>query len=383
MQNQLFINTCIFKENLKIIVSSLIESVWKDKIRSEKIKETIKSACNEIYRGKFEEIKELDEEEMYNSWMNSRINTEKGKSESKEDKEKGKEVDLRKGKSLSLLAEDDEVHSNMIISDIYDKANCDKRLKDCDRELHLGPREHQAIPKSTDVEVSGVSNLKSLNLKSRIKTTRSDSENLGRLGLSDIRDTPNVNKSRNSLNNKPQLKERKYLDVEDSSSDIEEAENQGDSPLLQFRGHPKSQMRSFDRTVNQSLKMNSKAANLVIDEPRYINPKHSSTIREIKRSNMCLKEQYYTNVQNNVKRDRKANTSKIDLIDQKLKHSIKQSTKECHFKLSLTKMHARNRSANSLKCRSYFDEGALLKTEHVKGDTEKRDFPVLKTEFCR
>ena len=65
MHNQLYNNTCIFKENLKLIAAMLIESVWKEKVKAEKIRETIQAACNDIYRGEFEEIKELDEEQMY------------------------------------------------------------------------------------------------------------------------------------------------------------------------------------------------------------------------------------------------------------------------------------------------------------------------------
>ena len=44
IQNQLFTNTMIFKENLKLITCALIDAVWKEKVKTENIAETIKSA---------------------------------------------------------------------------------------------------------------------------------------------------------------------------------------------------------------------------------------------------------------------------------------------------------------------------------------------------
>lgn len=70
-------NTLIFKENLKIITSKLIDTIWKEKIKSEKIQQTIQKAFCQMYKGGFEEIKELDEEHLYNSWVNSCENTER------------------------------------------------------------------------------------------------------------------------------------------------------------------------------------------------------------------------------------------------------------------------------------------------------------------
>ena len=70
-------NTLIFKENLKIITNKLIDTIWKEKIKSETIQQTIQKAFCSMYRGGFEEIKELDEEHLYNSWVNSCENTER------------------------------------------------------------------------------------------------------------------------------------------------------------------------------------------------------------------------------------------------------------------------------------------------------------------
>lgn len=70
-KNQLISNTMIFKENLKIIMNSLVEIMWRDKVKSSNIQETIQNAFQHIYKGGFDEIKEEEEE----NWITSRIET--------------------------------------------------------------------------------------------------------------------------------------------------------------------------------------------------------------------------------------------------------------------------------------------------------------------
>jgi len=55
-------NTLIFKENLKHIFNLLIDIIWNDKIGIEKIQDTIDWASQLIYKGNFDEIPELEEE---------------------------------------------------------------------------------------------------------------------------------------------------------------------------------------------------------------------------------------------------------------------------------------------------------------------------------
>ena len=69
-------NTHIFKENLKIITNVIIESIWKEKVNSEKIDETIQNAFYQSYKGNIVSIQELDEEQLYHSWTNSVENPE-------------------------------------------------------------------------------------------------------------------------------------------------------------------------------------------------------------------------------------------------------------------------------------------------------------------
>lgn len=77
LKAQLTNNTLIFKENLKLITSFLIDAIWNDKISQEKIQNTIDWASKLIYKGNFEEIQEVDEEQLYNSWLNNRTEQER------------------------------------------------------------------------------------------------------------------------------------------------------------------------------------------------------------------------------------------------------------------------------------------------------------------
>ena len=125
MENQLTINTSIFKENLKIISNSLIDAVWKNKIEAGKIQDTIRSAFDQIYRGSFEEIEELDEEQFYNSWINSQANTERLLSDAKNRKTNEKELRIEKKvkKEVRSLGEEEmqAIDEEILMSDIYDK----------------------------------------------------------------------------------------------------------------------------------------------------------------------------------------------------------------------------------------------------------------------
>lgn len=60
-----------------MIATAMIETIWREKTRHDRIKETIQEAFCEIYRGSFDEIIELDEEQLYSSYLNSGMNTER------------------------------------------------------------------------------------------------------------------------------------------------------------------------------------------------------------------------------------------------------------------------------------------------------------------
>lgn len=105
-----------------MITSFLIESVWKEKTRPDKIQETIQSAFYEIYRGGFDEIKELDEEQMCNSYLNSGLNTDRLLSDTNWSSCNNNISEKKQTpKSLNLLAEADQEGHKTWTSGIYDR----------------------------------------------------------------------------------------------------------------------------------------------------------------------------------------------------------------------------------------------------------------------
>lgn len=60
-----------------------MDQVWSDKVKAGNIQETIKSAMNQINKGAFEEITELDEEQNYSSGFNSGRSKEEANFEQK------------------------------------------------------------------------------------------------------------------------------------------------------------------------------------------------------------------------------------------------------------------------------------------------------------
>ena len=62
VRSQVYSNSFIFKENLKLIASTLIETIWRDKISSSRLDSTIQHIKAEANRGDLDLIKERDEE---------------------------------------------------------------------------------------------------------------------------------------------------------------------------------------------------------------------------------------------------------------------------------------------------------------------------------
>lgn len=62
IQEQLYNNSKVFKENLKLITDSIIENTWKEEIRPKRMKETINEISRELYTGQCEVITEQDED---------------------------------------------------------------------------------------------------------------------------------------------------------------------------------------------------------------------------------------------------------------------------------------------------------------------------------
>lgn len=115
-------NTCIFKQNLKMITMSVIDEIWMDKTRTDNISDTIKTAFFEIYKGGFDEIQELDEEQLYNSYMNSGVNTDRVITENNSDGfQKNVSSKKQSPKNNNLVVPGEDSYYQQRGSDLYDK----------------------------------------------------------------------------------------------------------------------------------------------------------------------------------------------------------------------------------------------------------------------
>ena len=378
-------NTCIFKENLKVIISALVESIWKDRVRADKIQETIKSAYNEIYRGEFEEIKEVDEEQMYNSWMNSKSSVERVQTESGLNSAKtmhNRDANEAEG-NITGFCEEDDKGRKITVSEIYDRN--DDAVNPSDNNVNIKNESNVDDYK----EVVDDNRDKNCTNKNRIKKHRTESENFGKTRTHHSK-LSNNHKGHNNENSLTENQLSKYVNEADSNKSLSEhdiTKPKCQLPTSTFRELNKKHMRSFDSNGIQSMRQNLQIDNTTDNDIKNINPKFSETIRGLKRSNLCFKEQYYTNVQNHVKKEKK-NCMKTDFIDQKLKQSIKYSINEGRHRLIAGKLKARNRSANSIHYRSYTEDLGSVKNDVVKTNKKMKDgakgeLSLHKTELYR
>lgn len=94
---QLTNNTYIFKENLKKISGFIIDQIWKEKIKGDKINDTIKEALTNYRKGDFDEILEEEEDEFKSGENNeSMISSENENSESESFSEEEEETEKKK-----------------------------------------------------------------------------------------------------------------------------------------------------------------------------------------------------------------------------------------------------------------------------------------------
>lgn len=355
----------------------MIESIWKDKVRSENIKETIQSAFNEIYRGNFEEIKELDEEQMYNSWINSKSNTERIKNDSKGVSLKKRITEHKDERTITVFSDEQEDEPQLEVIGLYEKKLIENEIKD-------------NAATNLNIDIRDKPSKHHNGMKRRTKVNRSDSENLAGIKHCNVKEPIEIFQQMKDSKFTGNFRVHEPIDLSDdnTSSENEGMKVQAHLPTSYFKEYTKKHMRSFDKNSNQNMRINNRTINGTIDDLKNTSIKHTTTLRDYKRPHICLKEQYYTNIQNKIRRD-KHNTSKTDVIDQKLKHSIKYTTKEYNLRLSLNKMHVRNRSANSIRCKSYLEDNGSNKNDmnvvtDKRHDQEKMcNFSLKKTELYR
>lgn len=350
-----------------MITNTLIDTMWKEKTRADKIKETIQSAFCEIYRGAFDEIKELDEEQMYNSYMNSGMNTERMLSDNNwSAMQKNANGANRSLTQFNTGAELDEEGQLLEGSDIYDRATVMRKLEveNMMQEYCSMSPVKLSVENVVDDEMEHVDLAKARGFALKIE------EPFGyeRGGCDDSRYRIS---RRRSLTMTPQ----KNDESEDERRGSHNSELRSEENLQMARDHPFK--LSFDhkfRTIeaNNITKLRNITAKSQFQPKRALQPKsrHNNSIHNANRLSHTQGRKhaaYHTN--SSFKHESTLKSQRAEGNEQGGKH-LKSHFHEHVF--AINKLHARNRSANSLRDKiALVDAGSFKQEQH--GAPKRKD----------
>lgn len=119
VQSHLMTNTCVFKENFKLITASAIDSIWRTKLSPENIRSTVQRAIYDSYKSNYVEIEELDEEQISSSWVNSEKETERMLSD--DNLSSAKLFSQTKESTSELKVSQTKLDKMLLISDLTEK----------------------------------------------------------------------------------------------------------------------------------------------------------------------------------------------------------------------------------------------------------------------
>jgi hypothetical protein len=276
IKNQLVNNTFIFKENLKIITGSLIDTLWNEKVRTEKIQQTIQKAQLEINKGTFEEIIEMEEEE--ENYFSSEIVSKNGI--------------INEAPKMQTVIEEDFMHS-------YDTDLESKEFKfgsrEADPKKGAGEDQNQEIMEISEKksnEVEGVIEMNSVD--------RKDAREFGTFG-----DRSKMPEVENKLKGVSRLKRKSRTD-KNWRNDFENKNDDRESIDKEIR-----EKGSKDLLVCQSmgnkwdLKLWEKQSN--VEKPRTSASMGSLTLKSNQNGNSAEKDDNISNTLDNMKtKDKKS-----------------------------------------------------------------------------
>lgn len=356
-----------------MIATTLIESIWKDKLKTENIKETIQEAYNEINRGKFDKIQELDEEQLYNSLMNSGSNTEWLKSEVMVNKANGYQNKIKENNSINEFRKTVEEDSNLLNSDNNVNDALLIRKDQVYRQESTKSNEHTTIEYQDPINEHMDKNEFLRKFKEQDNNSKPPKNiNYANVKVMDIHDTYEEERLDTDENNNNEIEEclANYID-DNSSSATKQPRHQQNISASILRNRNKRYMRSFDKAINSKPKQPIKVSTFRNEHAKHKKLVNATHFKDNKINMPYLKDQYHTITQNTFKKDSKHFNTKIDIAEQKFKQILNNSRYEYNLRLPLHKMHARNRSANSLSGRFNADENFSSKDDQHKTTSKK------------
>lgn len=330
-------------------MNTIIESIWKEKLQSANIQKTIQNAYSAIYKGNFDEIEELDEEQYYNSQRNTfRLSSEPSESLIEFDKSSAKNMKKTRHNI-------NEINKETVIKS-YD----DIKIKPDTTDI-------SSIKNNTMVQARQV--LKEINdMVDNNNTEMNDQPFNDDIGTKNKIDEKLFNSSLdqakcNSLEDKtkPKLKEN-GLACKFASNGRSPARKDTEeigylvthSPML-MRTLTKSHAKSYEKNANSKFKQSVKLENFKSDQIKHANVKKLTQNDNNKNNTLFYKDQYFTSNNNYFKKENTSKKIKNDYIVEELRESLMNPQQKQSFNITVTKMHGKNQSASSFRTKTYDD----------------------------
>lgn len=344
IQGHLVTNTCVFKENLKLITNSVIENVWKDKLSPDNIKQTIQKAIYDTYKGNFDEIKELDEEQLYNSWINSEKATDRIMSDN--NMNSSHINDNFEANSTNLQISQVKPDKTLIVSEIYEQdenVGDNKNTKQNKLEVNSTPGIKDSLEPEKKQQQREHRSSRSMKNYSSIKKI-SNSEILNSLRESD---------SQVCLSNSSRTKNRTEEIIK--------------NPYFVDSKREKPKMLNNSMKLRCLTKVSNKKKNLSC-----IKPDFASTQNYIKKSpTVSKRDKFGTHLNGSFKKENLFKYKKMNSTDDRIQSVLKESKTN-----NISKQHNRNVSANSFKKKQ--KEGNISRFKYEYSQENNKKFSINK-----
>lgn len=304
-------------------------------METDNIQETIRSAFNQIYRGSFEEIKEL-EEEQYNSWVNSQSNTERLLSEHKTNKPNSRKERTHKLQIPTGSNETAERDSSIYGNEEFDRGT--DRTKSIEETKH-SIRHDFAL--NDDQTVFASSN-----------------ERNDLMGVQNIENPYEYEKSDSS--EKEQNSDRFGSEV---SNSIERSKRRHNSKKKSKNSHFKEEKSSTIKLRSLTKK------NVKVLKSRNNSYRTPNIVKEAKHSVPFFKEHSFTNVHNSF--SKKYRSPKIELNKKSVQALSRQHFKDSLLKKSFNRSNRNNKSDSVNYDKSLRKENSCKVVEKVAKATKR------------
>jgi len=349
-----------------MIASSLIDTIWKEKTKPEKIQETIQSAFCEIFRGAFDEIKEDDEEQLYNSYIYSGMNTHRLLSDNNLSSIKKNSSEIKNTQdNINMFYETDEERSKKWDNDFYEG---ERFINNLDIQYPVNEL-HQSLPVrhsvenviDDDYEEYRANFNRELSIKIQEPLNYNDSE-FDYVRLNNDEPLPRISRRRSIVS------PHNFSTNENNLNHYNNQNVNGDEYKLKLT---KKYVKSSDKSKmrNQELNNSQKLRKITMNQPLKCrklgllkNKVHNSTTDLNHKSFTAGKTHNFTATGTSFRKDNCFKVNKESRLEYNIPKVYKNGGTEIQ-KLT-TKLHSRNKSNNSTIDKMTFTEGLNLRNEY-------------------